>query len=274
MGGRVVEIDLTTRKVTRKFNVLPPESGGGSVWDVAPVPNQNKLYATAGWADSQEGDLAVLDLTTGTIVERIAFEWLPQMLTVSPDGSKLYVSRYGAQSLLGERFNPADIEWFTRAALAVIDTATNQVVKIISKKKTYAPAGRIDLLEINKAGTHVYFYTSRDTVGLLKTATNWIVRNISLVTGRHGPVGIHPTDVALLSDDSRAYIPCGDSYLLAVVDTKRAKPVDWVKLGLEPVAVVITPDDRFAYVTNRRSEEVSVIDLTINRVVDSISIRR
>lgn len=273
LGCRVAEIDLVTRKVTREFDVLPPGDGCGAVWDVAPVPNQNKLYAATELGGGRGGHVAVLDLTTGTVVQRIALDWLPQMLTVSPDGSKLYVSRYGKQALLGERFNPADIEWFTRAALTVIDTATNQVVKTVSMKETYAPAGRIDLLEINKAGTLVYFYTSRDTVGVLKTATNRIIRNISLMTGRHGPVGVHPTDVALLSDGSRAYIPCGDSYLLAVVDTRKAKPVHWVKLGLEPVAVVVTPDDRFAYITNRRSEEVSVVDLTTNQVVDSISIR-
>jgi len=274
LGGTVTEIDVESLTVERRFHLLPRGVGGGMASDVAVTPDGMKLYASLHWRDGAEGDLAVVDLQTGAIIERVDFDWLPGMLAVSRDGNRLAVARHGAQAQLGDRFNPADVEWFTEAGIVLIDPHHDQITASVTPSDTYAPSGRVDLLAFDNAGERVYFYASRDEIGVLNLRTTRMQYTIELRTGRHGPVGVHPSSIGFNMDGTMGYVPCGDSYLLAVVDLRWGRVTDWLKLGIEPVAAVVTPDDRLAFVTNRRSEEVSVVDLSANTLLDSISTRQ
>jgi len=185
------------------------------------------------------------------------------MVVVTPDGRWAYVSRQN---------NPYDI-----GGLVVIDTATDQVIDTVSPPiGTTGTNGRFDMLVISPDGAYVYWETSPDHVNIVDVASNQVVETIDLVTERDiwATRGIHPSDIAFISDGSRAYIACGDSFYVAIWDMATGRIIDRIiDVGMEPVAIVITPDDRFAYVTNKESENISIIDLTTDKVVANISTR-
>lgn len=185
------------------------------------------------------------------------------MVVVTPNGSRAYVSRQN---------NPHDI-----GGLVIIDTATDQVIGTVAPPIGTGPNGRFDLLALTPDGAYVYWETSWKWVNVVEVASNQVVKTIDLGTDRDvwATRGIHPSDIRFTADGSRAYIPCGDTFYVAVLDVATGAIVDYiVDAGIEPVAIAITPDDRFAYVTNKRGENISIIDLATNKVVGSIPISR
>lgn len=257
-GNKVLVIGVATNKVVREISLGDP--GGRFFYDIAIVPGQEKAYVT----DVRSEYIYVIDLESGTAVDRVNVGWWPQMVVVTPNGTRAYVSRQN---------NPHDV-----GGLVVIDTATDQVIGTVAPPTGRGPGGRFDLLATTGDGAYVYWGTS-DGVNIVETTSNKVVKVISnsdLATKAQRvlgyPRGIHPSDIAFTSDGSRGYIPCGDAFYVAVLDVATGAIIDRIiDVGIEPVAIVITPNDRFAYVTNKESESVSVIDLATNKVVASIS---
>lgn len=252
---RVIVIDVAENEIVNQIFLSDSCQYG---YDIAIIPGQNKAYVT----DARLRYVYVADLVSSTVVKRIDVGWWPQMVVVTPDGSRAYVSRQN---------NPHDI-----GGLVIIDTATDQVIGTIAPPSgTTGTNGRHDLLAVSPDGLYIYWETSPDRVNIVDIASNQVVKSINLGTNRDcwATRGIHPSDIAFTTDGSRAYIPCGDAFYVIVWDVAARAIIDRiVDVGIEPVAIVITPDNKLAYVTNKESEDVSVIDLGSNTVIARISI--
>jgi YVTN family beta-propeller protein len=258
-GNKVLTIEVSTNKIVREISL---GEAGGFFYDIAIVSGHDKAYVT----NVRSRHIYVVDLRAGTVIKKVDVGWWPQMVVVTPDGSRAYVSRQN---------NPYDT-----GGIVVIDTATDQIIETIDPPTgTSGTIGRFDLLVAARNGAYIYWATDGPGVNVIEVATNKVVKTIDLrmqVVDREwgSPRGIHPTDISFTSDGSRGYIPCGDAYYVAVVDIATGTVIDRIMdVGIEPVAIVITPDDRFAYVTNKEGENVSVIDLAANKVIASISTR-
>ena len=71
-------------------------------------------------------------------------------------------------------------------------------------------------------------------------------------------------------DDIKVYVTNMVSGTVSVIDSRKKKVVDTIRVGAEPFGCALTPDGKMLYVANQSSETVSVIDTERDHVVDTI----
>ena len=71
-------------------------------------------------------------------------------------------------------------------------------------------------------------------------------------------------------DDVKVYVTNMVSGTVSVIDAKKRKVIDTIKVGTEPFGCALTPDGKKLYVANQSSATVSVIDTKRDRVVKTI----
>jgi len=83
-------VDTSTDQVVQTIDLAPyPDAPQGSAPDgLALSPDGTTLYVTEGGAD----DVAVVDLQDGDVAGRIPTAWYPTSVTLSADGTKIYVT--------------------------------------------------------------------------------------------------------------------------------------------------------------------------------------
>ena len=154
---------------------------------VAVHPNGNRVYVVNG---TNPTSVSVLDANTNTVVTTVPLgAGIPQArgITLSPDGSRVYVTTYGT------------------GFVKVISTATNTVVATIT-------TGNIGVgLDVTPNGTRLYVATfpisgsgSTPYVSLIDTATNAVISNIFGMPFQTNDVGVTP-------DGTRAYVVASGS---------------------------------------------------------------
>jgi YVTN family beta-propeller protein len=191
----------------------------------------------------------------------------PSGLSVSPDGSRLYV----ALNMTNE--------------VAAIDTATNTLIKRIpvgtypyttvmsaDGSKVYVSnwGGRIPAPGDTTDGMFPVAVDPRTgipisgTVSVIDTASNAVVRTIE--------TGLHPTGLALSPSGDRVYVTNANSDTVSVISTATDTVVKTLHvggagrgreslLGGSPNAVSVSPDGRTLYVANGSQNAIAVVDV-------------
>jgi YVTN family beta-propeller protein len=72
-------------------------------------------------------------------------------------------------------------------------------------------------------------------------------------------------------DDVKVYVTNMVSGTVSVIDAKKRKVIDTIKVGTEPFGCALTPDGKRLYVANQSSATVSVIDTKRDKVVKTIA---
>ena len=83
------QIDTATDTLTRRISVMRPgyRFRGSGPNSLALTANGATLFATLGG----ENAVAVIDVKSGSVLGRIPTGWFPNSVTISPDGTKLYI---------------------------------------------------------------------------------------------------------------------------------------------------------------------------------------
>ncbi|HEY6225008.1 MAG TPA: bifunctional YncE family protein/alkaline phosphatase family protein [Gemmatimonadales bacterium] len=160
-------------------------------------PDGGTLYAAENLADS----LAVVDVSTGAVIQRLATGRYPYGVVVTPDGS-VWVSNWGASTL--SLFAPAGNGPLTAATLV--------------------PAGRHpSALLLNRTGTRVFVASgSTDRITVIDTRSHAIVATL-LDPPPSGPdEGTTPNGLALSDDGTRLFVAEADANAVAVFDLRAA----------------------------------------------------
>ncbi|MDA8018730.1 MAG: hypothetical protein MPN21_14910 [Thermoanaerobaculia bacterium] len=186
---------------------------------------------------SEVGGIAVIDVTTRTVVDMVATGSIPTGVAVNPEGTRVYVASAG----LGR--------------LAVIDTATNTVVTTVAVPSPFGVVTSPD-------GSRVYVVSLDDDALYEIDATSNLPVAITAV-------GQNPTRVDVTPDGLYLYVTNGSDDTVSVIDSVTRFVVDTIAVGVSPEGVTVGPDGR-AYVVNSGSESVSVIDTDTNSVVDEV----
>jgi YVTN family beta-propeller protein len=155
-------------------------------------PDGRRLYVAENLADS----IAVIDMTSGTITQRLAVGRYPYGVAVGGDGV-VYVSAWGAGSVA------------TFAPVGDSLTATGSI-----------PAGRHpSAVLLNRAGNRLFVASaSTDRVTVIDTKSRQRVGEL-LDPPPAGPAeGSTPNALALSSDDSRLFVAEADANAIAIFD--------------------------------------------------------
>ena len=216
---------------------------GGLPLKLVAVPGgKHALVMSNGYT---EHFIAVLDLATETIVQRvpIAEGWLG--LAVSPDGHSVYASGGSRDKILVYRF---------------VDGALTAAGDIALPKGTF-PAG----LALNRQGSRLYV-TGNITNALLV---------VDLATQRVGtplPVGNKPYTCVVADDEQTAYVSNWGEHNVAVVDLAAGHVCANIEVQEKPNDLLLTRDGRRLFVANGNRNTVAVIDTATAQVTELIDV--
>ena len=212
------------------LRVKRARSGTSYPADIVPSRDGHFLYAAENLADS----LAVIDLASGQVVERLATGRYPYGVAVAPNGN-VYVSAWGADFV--SIFEPRnDGTGLLRAGVTV-------------------KAGRHpSALVLNAAGTRLFVASgSTDQIAVINTKSRATIARLTDAPPAGPAEGSTPNALAISTDGSRLFVAEADNNAIAVFDLASATaglgsargtdhlagriPVDWY-----PTAVVAAHD--------------------------------
>ncbi len=189
-------------------------------------PDGKKLYA----AENLNNKIAVVDLATNEVVNRINVGEYPYDCTISKDGKKLYVSNWGARNV------------------GVIDTASNQVIGNIQT------GDHPNDLELSRNGKILYVANANsNTVSVIDTAKMKEIEAISTVLHPKSPAGSTPNAVALSPDEKTLYVANADNNDVAIVDVSKrgaSKIKGFIPTGWYPASVRASKNGKQIFVAN------------------------
>lgn len=185
----ILEMDSDTGKVIKAYKT---EQQGS--WFVEITPDERKIYTP-----NLEGkSVSVIDRATGK-VKIIPFEFPVYGIDVTPDGKQV---------------------WVSGGDLAVIDTATDEVIARV--KTSEAETGRIRLTSDGK----------RIVVALSKRVAVFDVGTRRLISETE--LGSSPKVLTLSGDNSRAFLTNPDDNSVSVVDIVAGKQLNAFQTGKKP----------------------------------------
>jgi YVTN family beta-propeller protein len=176
------------------FAVKQPRSSGTRYpAGLAPSPGGGQLYVAENLADS----LAVVDLTTGRIVQRIATGRYPYGVVVAPDGT-VYVSNWGASTVSVFRVE-ADGH--------------------LSSGPWIAAGRHPSAMLLNASGTRLFVASgSTDRVSVVDTRAGRVIAELTDPPPGGVKEGATPNALALSDDGTRLFAAEADANAIAVFD--------------------------------------------------------
>ncbi|MES2332153.1 MAG: LamG-like jellyroll fold domain-containing protein [Bacteroidota bacterium] len=233
-----------------------------------------------------DGYVSVVNTSTNAIVTTIPVGTGPYGVTVSPDGSHVYVANLSSQNIsvintanntvaatITVGFGPkttaisADgsrlyVTNNTASNVSVINTATNTVIGTIPiGGVANGPTG----ICISPDASKIYITNQYvNTVTVINTATNAIITHI--------PVGTNPQGIAISADGSRVYAVNYGTNNVSVINTASNAVIATVAVGTNPAWAAVTPDGTKVYVSNNSSGNISVINTATNAVSATVAL--
>ena len=313
--------NIAVGRVPRGFSLSPDGERlfVTNTWDdTLSVIDTRTLAVTATWPEGAEpssvvedragkrlfvanrisNDVAVLDAATGVEEKRLLAGRGASYLSLSPDGSKLYVTHVYP--------NPSPYRTPPESEITVIDTARAVVVDRIS---LHGVAGVFHLAFSSDGRLGVVAeYHPKNLVPLAHLEHGgYFVDTLTLFGADVGqPVEIpldeleryasRPFGVAIAPDKSRIYVTCEGSEMVTVIDVPRllhfihARPrpasgsfaydlaasanyvIAHIPVGHDPRGLTLNRNGSKLFVANRLEDTISVIDTRGNRVAATIAL--
>ena len=177
----------------------------------------------------------------------------PEGMTISPDGSTLYVAHADPPT------NPSfPFSWNT--FLTEIDIATQMIVR--SEAFLVNDAVTPHAVEISPDGETIYISGRiADSVFVIDANSMAVLKQI--------PVGEEPRGLAVTPDGSRIFVANEIDNTVSVISSATNTVISTVAVGSAPYDVTVTPDGLYAYVVNATDATVDVIEITNNYAVKS-----
>ena len=155
--------------------------------------------------DRNANAVSVINTATNTVFATITVGVNPTAVTVTPDGTRAYVTNFGNDTV------------------SVINTATNTVIATIPLGFLGSP----QTVAVSPDGTRAYVTNAfANTVTVINTATNTVVTTI--------PVGIQPTGVIISPDGTRAYVTNVFNNTVSIINTATNVVIGTLPVGLSP----------------------------------------
>jgi len=294
-SGEVSIIDVATNTVTGSIPIgLSPDeivaSPSGDVLYVSRIVRRDDGRTTGN------GELVAIDPAARKVLWRMPLHGSPNHIAVAPDGKRVYVTivsgpwtviidpaKHAVVDSVDVGTGPHDID-ITRDGktvyvglirgtdVTVFDAATRKVLRKIPFGENVRPIALSpdeSQLFVQLSRTHAFM--------VVDTHTGKIIRKVPMPVppGASLPDSM-PIDVnhgLRVTADGKYLIANGSLFdLVAIYSLPDLKLVGTVKVGKEPNWIVLSPDGTRVFVSNRRSDDVSVIDLTSRKEVARIKV--
>jgi gliding motility-associated-like protein len=204
---------------------------------ITAIPRSSGLAYIA----SSNNTISVVAMITNAIIATIPVGQDPFGVSVSSDGSRVYVTNTLSNTA------------------SVINAITNTVVATV-------PVGQSPhSVSVSPDGGTAYVANSiSNTVSVINTANNTVTTTI--------PVGQFPIGISVSPDGSSMYVTNAIANSISVISTATQAVTATIIVGSEPYGVSFSPDGSRAYVSNSRGNTVSVINTATNLVTATIAV--
>ena len=193
-------------------------------------PKKDLLYAANRGADPKRGHVSVFDTATGRVVNKIPVDVSPYDLQFDPDGSTLYVSNWGSDSV------------------AVIDVEKSMVIATI-------PTGRNpNDLQLSRDGRLYVSNGNENTVTVIDTKKRQTIETIHVGPTTRAPQGSTPNALELDDRNGMLFVANADNNCVAVVnvrDSGESEVLGFIPSGWYPSALHLTREMKL-YVGNSK----------------------
>ncbi len=221
---------------------------------VAISPDEKRAYLAA----ANDHFLVALDLESGKIAGKIDVGWNPQMVAVTGDGNTIIVSR--------------QISTHDDGGLTFLDAGTLTVTAKLNPPVAWGARGRIDILTFSPDRKTLY-WGGGNYIHVIDVAKRSVVTSIDFNSIEFQPPRTphHPSSMAFSPDGKTAYVSCGDSASVAIVDLTRNVVTGFIyAVGLSPAAIAISTAGDVLYVNC--TDEVVVVDIASRKRIARIPV--
>ncbi|WPV01635.1 beta-propeller fold lactonase family protein [Mucilaginibacter sp. cycad4] len=185
------------------------------------------------------GSISVVNVANNTVIATIPVGRFPSSASLSPDGSRLYVTSFDNNTVI------------------VINTATNAIIATIP-----ILAGPAYQVVVSPGGSRLYVSNQRaDFVSVINTITNTVQATIH--------VGRDPNGLAITKDGGRVYVSHGGGNVF-VINTSNNTVLQTINTGMAGWGIALSPDDSRLYVTTLSG--IAVINTVTGAVVNTIPV--
>jgi YVTN family beta-propeller protein len=294
-SGDVSVIDAATLKVTGTIPVgLSPDeivaSPGGDVLYLDRIVRRDDGRPTGN------GELVAIDPATSAILWRAPLHGAPNHIAVAPDGKRIYITivsgpwvvivdpaKHAVVDSVDVGTGPHDIEvsrdgkhvyvgLIRGTDVTVFDAATKAVIRRIPFDQNVRP------IALSHDESRLYVQLSHThAIMVVDPKTGKILQRVAMPVpaGKTLPDSL-PIDVnhgLRITADGKFLIANGSIVDVATVwAIPSMKLVATIPVGHDPNWIVLSPDGKRCFVSNRRSDDVSVIDLATYREVARIKV--
>jgi YVTN family beta-propeller protein len=198
--------------------------------------------------DQDSGTLIVIQASSGNVQGAVVVGDHPEDAVVAKDGSKVWVSNWGAKTVSVVN-HPAPGVYTAAGAEA------NRAGTLGDSRDYAGPAGAVagtvidvgdhpsDLL-LSPDGTRLYVTNGNDdTVSVIDSATDRVVTTIDVAPYEDAPKSTAPQGLAITPDGATLFVANGGNNDVAVVDTATANVRGLIPTGWYPSAVALAGDE-------------------------------
>ncbi len=266
--GNVTVVDLVKLKAFSRLYAGPGLSG------MREHPTRAEIFGVS----SIGGYVWILNTRANQITAHIPVGPLPYALDFSPDGTRLFTTTSGNDTLLA-----LDVQ--SRAIIARARTGREPVMAHVTPDgKTVLVLNRRDgSLGIHDAATlalrgSVAVVAQPENVAVLPDSSLAFVlsrteRRISVVDLRRGVLVTHlelagkPTDMLLKPDGGELYVISPEAHGLQAINTETHEVGDYMVLGSAPTRGVLSADASLLYVSDTAAGRVTPVDVINRRII-------
>ena len=195
---------------------------------------------------------AIVEISGGKVRATVDTGIAPFAAVVNAAGTVAYVSNWG-----GRRATEKDLTARTglspTADQVVVDahgiasTGTVTRIDLVSAKATHTIPAELHpngLAWDEKAGRLYVANNNRDSVTVIDTKSNAVLRHVRIQPFSREVTGIAPTAVALSSNGSKLFVTCGGINAVAVLNAQTFTLEGLIPTGWYPNNIAVSPDGR------------------------------
>ena len=270
--GNVTLVDLVKLKAVARIAVGPGLSG------MREHPTRPEVFGVS----SAGGYVWILDPRanhfTGQITARIPVGPLPYAIDFSPDGSRIYTTASGNDTLLAiDAKSRAIVGRAATGREPVLARVTPDGKTILVVNRAAASLGIHDATTLAPSGS-VSVVAQPDDVAVLPDSSLAFVlsrneRRISVVDLRRGVLVTNlelagqPTDMLLKPDGGELYVISPEAHGLQAINTWTHEVGDYMVLGSAPTRGALSADASLLYVSDTAAGRVTPVDIFNRRIV-------